>query len=60
VRGLTLRLADPELTPPAEGRAAVAAALPLLLEKGLTSQARGRSCSSASGPGWACVAACAA
>jgi hypothetical protein len=34
VRGLTLRLADKELTPASEGRQAVAAALPLLLEKG--------------------------
>lgn len=34
VRGLTLRLADRELTPPAQGRQAIAVALPLLLEKG--------------------------
>ncbi|PRW21127.1 proteasome-associated ECM29-like protein isoform X1 [Chlorella sorokiniana] len=34
VRGLTLRLADRELTPPAQGRQAIAIALPLLLEKG--------------------------
>ena len=38
VRGLTLRLADRELTPAAEGSAAIAVALPLLLEKGLASQ----------------------
>ena len=34
VRGLTLRLADKELTPAAQGRQAVGVALPLLLEKG--------------------------
>jgi hypothetical protein len=34
VRGLTLRLADKELTPPSEGRQAIGVALPLLLEKG--------------------------
>lgn len=34
VRGLTLRLVDPELTPPSQGRQAVAVTLPLLLEKG--------------------------
>ncbi|PSC71704.1 proteasome-associated ECM29-like protein [Micractinium conductrix] len=38
VRGLTLRLVDPELTPPSQGRQAVAVTLPLLLEKGLNSQ----------------------
>ncbi len=34
MRGLTLRLADRELTPPAQGCQAIAIALPLLLEKG--------------------------
>lgn len=34
MRGLTLRLADKELTPPSQGRQAVGVALPLLLEKG--------------------------
>lgn len=43
VRGLTLRLADVELTAASEGRQAVAIALPLLLEKG--KQAQGGWCS---------------
>lgn len=34
VRGLTLRLADVELTPAGEGRQAVGVALPLMLETG--------------------------
>lgn len=38
LRGLTLRLADPESTPVAFGKEAVAAALPLLLEQGLPSR----------------------
>ena len=38
VRGLTLRLADAELTPAAQGRQAIGVALPLLLESGLPSQ----------------------
>ncbi|EFN52702.1 hypothetical protein CHLNCDRAFT_138705 [Chlorella variabilis] len=37
VRGLTLRLADVELTPAGEGRQAVGVALPLMLETGLPS-----------------------
>lgn len=40
VRGLTLRLADKELTPPSQGRQAVGIALPLLLEKGGRGQGR--------------------
>lgn len=54
VRGLTLRLADKELTPPSQGRQAVGVALPLLLEKGGLGWGRqtGRPASSAwpSGP----------
>ncbi|KAK9834910.1 hypothetical protein WJX81_007994 [Elliptochloris bilobata] len=38
LRGLTLRLCDPAATPPADANDAVALALPLLLEKGVTSQ----------------------
>lgn len=38
VRALTLRLADVEQTPASQGRQAIAAALPLLLETGLPSQ----------------------
>ncbi|KAL4530388.1 hypothetical protein Ndes2437B_g03884 [Nannochloris sp. 'desiccata'] len=38
IRGLTLRFADKELTPPSEGKEAVAAALPLLLQLGLPSR----------------------
>jgi proteasome component ECM29 len=38
MRNLTLRLADPEHTPAAQGREAVSAALPLLLEKGMPSR----------------------
>lgn len=38
VRGLTLRLADVELTPAAQGRQAIGVALPLLLEAGLPSE----------------------
>ncbi len=38
IRGLTLRFADKELTPPKEGKDAVAAALPLLLQLGLPSR----------------------
>ena len=34
LRGLTLRVADPQLSPPAHATAAIAVALPLLLEKG--------------------------
>ena len=34
LRGLTLRVADPELTPAADAAAAIKAALPLLLAKG--------------------------
>lgn len=34
LRGLTLRMADPELTPAANAAAAIRAALPLLLAKG--------------------------
>lgn len=37
LRGLTLRVADPQLSPPAHAKAAIAVALPLLLEKGATS-----------------------
>lgn len=39
LRGLTLRMADPELSPVADAAAAIKAALPLLLAKG-----RGSSC----------------
>lgn len=45
VRGLTLRLADAELTPAAQGRQAIAVALPLLLETG-------------GWGGWRCMARC--
>jgi len=38
IRGLTLRFADKELTPPSEGKEAVAAVLPLLLQLGLPSR----------------------
>ena len=38
VRGLTLRLADRELTPASEGKEAIGAALPLLLQMGLPSR----------------------
>lgn len=38
VRGLTLRLADKELTPASEGKEAIGAALPLLLQMGLPSR----------------------
>ncbi|GAB4815511.1 hypothetical protein N2152v2_002557 [Parachlorella kessleri] len=38
VRGLTLRLADPEFTPASQGREAISTTLPFLLEKGLPSQ----------------------
>ena len=34
LRGLTLRVADPELSPAADAAAAIKAALPLLLAKG--------------------------
>lgn len=36
LRGLTLRVADPQLSLPAHAKAAIAVALPLLLEKGAT------------------------
>ena len=47
VRGLTLRLADAELTPAAQGREAIGLALPLLLETGTRCtgwQQRGQAC----------------
>lgn len=36
LRSLTLRVADPQLSPPAHATAAITVALPLLLEKGAT------------------------
>lgn len=39
LRGLTLRVADPQLSPPAHAKAAISVALPLLLEKGATGRA---------------------
>jgi proteasome component ECM29 len=38
IRGLTLRFADKELTPPSEGKEAVSGAVPLLLQLGLPSR----------------------
>ncbi|KAL3147888.1 hypothetical protein ABBQ32_002606 [Trebouxia sp. C0010 RCD-2024] len=38
LRNLTLRLCDPQVTPPGEAGEAVGLALPLMLEKGVTSQ----------------------
>ena len=40
LRGLTLRVADPQLSPPDHAKAAIAVALPLLLEKGMFDQER--------------------
>ena len=47
LRGLTLRMADPDLTPAADAAAAIKAALPLLLAKGESSP---RSLGSAESP----------
>ena len=44
LRGLTLRVADPQLSPPSHAKAAIAVALPLLLEKGVHHGASGLAC----------------